>query len=274
MTPTERANSARRNAALRKRLRRGTVGAGRFTAEERPETRLGLSPADASDVGQPDEVVEEHELSHLGIYTVTRADGSIVARNTAKPACACPRCHGESEKQSTCPECAGRGVIYDIPHCDRPWDQIYEHPSGGTLHLGGHVCQPAGGSCVVTDQFDTVVSLYSHDGFGPDPGIAHHTHTMIDGALDPADHDRVLELADEVVTAVSRGDAVMVRCMAGMNRSGLVAGLALVKIGWDADEAINHMREARSPYVLFNTDFTDFIRATAQKQNGDRRAAI
>lgn len=274
MTPTERVTAARRQAALRARVRRGATGAGRFTAEERPEADLGLEPANHGDVGQPGEVVEEHELSHLGVYTVTRADGSIVARNITKPACACPRCHGENEKQSMCPECAGRGVVFDIPHCDRPWDQVYEHPSGGTLHLGGHVCQPAGGSCVITDQFDTVVSLYSQEGFGPDPGVTHHTHKMIDGGLDPADHARLHELADEVVTSVSSGEAVMVRCMAGMNRSGLVAGLALVKMGWGANEAITRMREARSPYVLFNEDFTAFIRETAEIQNGSHRAPI
>lgn len=196
----------------------------------------------------------EHHLAHLGISTVTLHDGTVVAHNANGAQLPCPVCLGDLARQANCSECAGRGKIQNVPYCDRPWDEIVPG-----LYLGGHDNQPAGGDARVRDQFDVVVSLYSRDGYGPDPGIPHHTHAMIDGDLAPRDHAHVHRLADAAVTAMNRDQQVLVRCQAGMNRSGLVAGLALIKTGWRAADAIEHMRAVRGPYVLFNTSFTDYL---------------
>ena len=52
----------------------------------------------------------------------------------------------------------------------------------------------------------------------------------------------------------------LVHCQAGLNRSALVTGLALVRSGWTAEAAIGHMRARRSPAVLCNTAFERWLR--------------
>jgi protein-tyrosine phosphatase len=47
----------------------------------------------------------------------------------------------------------------------------------------------------------------------------------------------------------------LVHCQAGLNRSGLVAAVALMKLGRTADEAIKLLRDSRSPMVLCNDTF-------------------
>lgn len=54
---------------------------------------------------------------------------------------------------------------------------------------------------------------------------------------------------------------VLVRCQAGLNRSGLVVALVLYKHGWDVGEAIERIREKRSPYALCNSSFERYLRS-------------
>ena len=46
----------------------------------------------------------------------------------------------------------------------------------------------------------------------------------------------------------------------GWNRSGLVLALVLLLDGYSADEAIELIREKRSPYALSNSSFVRFIK--------------
>ena len=51
------------------------------------------------------------------------------------------------------------------------------------------------------------------------------------------------------------GDRVLVRCQAGVNRSGLVTALILLLDGWQPDKIVEHLRARRSSRVLSNDDF-------------------
>jgi hypothetical protein len=66
------------------------------------------------------------------------------------------------------------------------------------------------------------------------------------------------DLANSINISRQNGH-VLVHCLAGLNRSGLVLGLALVKSGIEAKEAITLMRAKRSPSVLFNKVFHDWL---------------
>lgn len=200
--------------------------------------------------------LRDHELSHLGIYTATTEDGLTVAYNTQGPNVPCGGCHGERSKQATCSECSGRGAVDMVPYCDRNWDHI-----NSGLFLGGHDTQPGGGSTVVTDEFDMVVSLYTRPDHGPDERVPHYTYEMADAPLEDRDYQAINYLADKVAEATQQNKSVLVRCQAGMNRSGLVAGLSLVKQGWTTDQVLDRMRNARSPYVLFNKSFVAHLRS-------------
>lgn len=65
-------------------------------------------------------------------------------------------------------------------------------------------------------------------------------------------------LADMVNTFRKLGPT-LVHCQAGLNRSGLICGLALVKSGVKPAEAIAHMRAIRSREVLYNNTFREWL---------------
>ena len=68
-----------------------------------------------------------------------------------------------------------------------------------------------------------------------------------------------LEVAD--VESYTVGGATAHNCQAGLNRSGLVAGLALIRSGMTPAVAINLLRSKRSPAVLCNPTFERFLRS-------------
>jgi len=79
-----------------------------------------------------------------------------------------------------------------------------------------------------------------------------------DGPLpDLAKLDRVSSL---VVRNVERRIPSLVHCACGWNRSGLLVGVALVKLtGWDGGRVVDALRALRSKDVLCNRQFEDYI---------------
>jgi protein-tyrosine phosphatase len=69
------------------------------------------------------------------------------------------------------------------------------------------------------------------------------------------------EVAREVARRVRRGQRVLVTCAAGLNRSGLVSGLALRRLGVDGPEAVELVRRARGPRALGNPAFAAMVLA-------------
>lgn len=61
---------------------------------------------------------------------------------------------------------------------------------------------------------------------------------------------------------------VLVRCQAGLNRSGLVTACVLVMDGWTAVQAIKHLRRMRSHHVLFNKSFVKWLVAHEKEIRG------
>jgi len=55
----------------------------------------------------------------------------------------------------------------------------------------------------------------------------------------------------------------LVHCQAGLNRSALVTALALIRSGMAADDAILLLRSKRSPAVLCNAAFEQWLREQA-----------
>lgn len=144
----------------------------------------------------------------------------------------------------------------------RQWDLIWTHPdSDGELWLGGHDCLPFGGTCQPGSRFNLVVSLFRRYGQEPAPHVRHLGHMMVDGPLDGTSHEPLDHLAAEVASAVVAGKRVLVRCHAGLNRSALVVGLALSRLGVPPPESVPMMRAARDKNVLFNAAFLAHLHA-------------
>jgi hypothetical protein len=145
-----------------------------------------------------------------------------------------------------------------VPYPEQPADQITPG-----LWLGGHYCQQGTRVCRPGSRYDLIVSLHQsrrYDDYLPTNGARVIDYRIADAELQPRDHLGLEQLALKVAGAHVAGDRVLVRCRAGLNRSGLVLGIALRQLGWSADDAIDTMRARRSPHVLHNPTFEQHVR--------------
>lgn len=142
--------------------------------------------------------------------------------------------------------------------CAEPWSEVV-----GGLFVGGHDHRPEQDGprldVVVADEFDLVISLYERDSCGPADGVLHVYLRLPDGHLTPRELRDVRTLADWAAEAVRDGRRVLCRCQAGLNRSSLVAALAMVRLGYQPDAAVEQIRLRRSPHALFNEHFQRYI---------------
>lgn len=107
-------------------------------------------------------------------------------------------------------------------------------------------------------QFDVVVSMSIDRPSAPIRPDAIRLHVPIwDGEME--NPDGVREAARTVAEHVSAGRCVLVHCLAGLNRSGVVSARALMFMGVPVSAAINAVRAARGPYALLNTHFVDWL---------------
>ena len=154
-----------------------------------------------------------------------------------------------------CSACAGTGRATRMPLCDDPWNEVVPG-----LFMGGHdVRAQSPTACVVTDEFDLVVSLTAREGYGPSPGVEHVVARLADAVLDAPAMVRVRALGALVAAAVGEGRQVLVRCSGGLNRSGVVVAEALVQLGRTPDEAVRLVRSARGPWALTNPGFASYL---------------
>jgi hypothetical protein len=172
----------------------------------------------------------------------------------------CHVCYAEPRDVPDCPGCRGTGRATSIPLCADPWNEVVPG-----LFQGGHdVRSQSRTACVVTDEFDLVVSMTSREGYGPDERVEHHVARMADAGVDAAIATRVHELARVTAEALATGRRVLVRCSGGLNRSGLVVAATLVRRGHEPDHAIALVRRARGPWALTNPAFVAHLRSLGE----------
>jgi len=106
--------------------------------------------------------------------------------------------------------------------------------------------------------FDLVVTLYGDA--QPAPwGVREVRFGFPDGPLSEFSTGHAIELALQAHAAWSRGQRVLIRCQAGVNRSGLVSALVLMLEGYAADGAIALLRRQRGSVVLSNRHFEKWL---------------
>ena len=113
--------------------------------------------------------------------------------------------------------------------------------------------------------FDVVVTLYADA--QPAPwGVEEFRFGFPDSGLSDFAATKAIRLARIAHTRWTAGERVLIRCQAGVNRSGLVMALVLMLEGFTADEAVQHIRQCRSPFVLSNRNFEHWLRTRAADQ--------
>lgn len=106
--------------------------------------------------------------------------------------------------------------------------------------------------------FQSVVTLFfwAH----PMPwGIEELRWGFADGHIDLVDKVRLFRAADWGYERWQAGDKTLIRCQAGLNRSGLLVAVILMKADYSAEEAILAIRSKRSSIALFNNHFVDYL---------------
>ena len=108
--------------------------------------------------------------------------------------------------------------------------------------------------------YDVIVTLYASA--QPAPwGVEELRFGFMDSALEGPDIERVVRAARFAYQRWTAGDTVLIRCQAGMNRSGLVTALVLVMAGLSPAQAVTLIRERRSSGALFNEHFVQWLLA-------------
>ena len=123
--------------------------------------------------------------------------------------------------------------------------------------------------------FDAVVTLYSW----AQPmgwGVEEMRYGFADASVDHFDTDRLLRVSKWAFDRWNAGEQVLIRCQAGLNRSGLVTALTMMHAGYEPEEAIHQIRKQRSPMALFNDNFVTWLVVAApdyfEKQSSDSAA--
>ena len=83
----------------------------------------------------------------------------------------------------------------------------------------------------------------------------------------PSDLEETTALVDGIVERMSRGETVVVHCLAGRGRSGTIAACCLVATGRAPAEAIRLVRKAR-PGAIEVESQVEFVKRFARGRAG------
>ena len=106
--------------------------------------------------------------------------------------------------------------------------------------------------------FQSIVTMYAW-ARPADWQVQEFRYGVPDASITNIDLQRLRQAAEFGYARWKAGDRVLVRCQAGLNRSGLVSALILIKDGATPEEAINIIRKHRGEDALFNTSFVDWL---------------
>jgi protein-tyrosine phosphatase len=112
--------------------------------------------------------------------------------------------------------------------------------------------------------FDAIVTMYAW-ARPADWNIQEFRYGVPDASITDIDLDRLRQAVEFGYDRWKQGDRVLVRCQAGLNRSGLVAALIMIKDGLTAQSAINCIRDSRGPDALFNENFHAWLLKEGEK---------
>jgi hypothetical protein len=125
-----------------------------------------------------------------------------------------------------------------------------------TIEYSGNLHAPKE---ITKKEFDAVVTLYAWAN-PVDWMVEELRFGFYDSDVDHIDKEALDSAANFALAKWQAGKKVLIRCQAGLNRSGLTAALVLVKAGYTPDEAITLLRTNRTQYVLCNGEFEAFVR--------------
>lgn len=159
-------------------------------------------------------------------------------------------------------------------HPDLPYDVWTETVPG--LWQGGTIDRFAGkewyeherifGKEITKKDFDCVYTLYA----SADPVdwfVREYRFGFYDAGLEDFDPEsNLLDIVKMAHKDWKSGKKVLIRCQAGLNRSGIVMALVLIRDGYEPADAIQLMRDKRSRFVLCNRHFEQYLLNLSDEQ--------
>jgi protein-tyrosine phosphatase len=106
--------------------------------------------------------------------------------------------------------------------------------------------------------FDSIVTMYAW-ARPADWKVQEYRYGIPDARISDMDLSRLRQTVNWGFKQWKKGDRVLVRCQAGLNRSGLVTALILMKSGLSAEDAINTIRKNRADIALFNEHYVRWL---------------
>lgn len=115
------------------------------------------------------------------------------------------------------------------------------------------------GKEITKKDFDCVYTFYASadpaDWFVKELRFGFYDSSLTD--FDP--EENLLDIVKMAHKDWKSGKKVLIRCQAGLNRSGIVMALVLIRDGYEPADAIKLMRDKRSSWVLCNKNFEDYL---------------
>ena len=120
--------------------------------------------------------------------------------------------------------------------------------------------------------FDSMVTMYAW-ARPADWNVQEFRYGVPDASIKEIDLNRLRQAVEFGYDRWKQGDRLLVRCQAGLNRSGLVMALILIKDGFTPYQAIDLIRQRRTGIALFNENFANWLLTSGSTFiNSDLRA--
>jgi hypothetical protein len=113
-------------------------------------------------------------------------------------------------------------------------------------------------------EFDCIVTLYAWAA-PANWGVEERRLGFPDAQIIEEYLEPIHEMAAWAHSRWKSGKKVLIRCQAGLNRSGLLTALVLLQEGHSPKQAIELIREKRSEWALCNSDYVAYIESLGGK---------
>jgi hypothetical protein len=112
---------------------------------------------------------------------------------------------------------------------------------------------------ITVEDFDSVYTFYGNAN-PVDWFVEEYRFAFLDSEREPLDISKLRRAVLMAYEDWQAGKRVLIRCQAGLNRSGIVTALVLMRSGLTAQESIELIRTERDPQCLYNSHFQKFLR--------------
>ena len=111
--------------------------------------------------------------------------------------------------------------------------------------------------------FDSIVTMYAW-ARPADWKVQEYRYGVPDARISDMDLSRLRQAVNWGYKQWKKGDRVLIRCQAGLNRSGLVTALILIKDGMTPEDAIRTIRKNRADIALFNEYYVNWLMTSGE----------